>query len=525
VDYLAGNVQTLNTTSPTVYFGWLGSNQSNLSEGIRWYTKDYGPDYYLNPSLASSSGPSYFSNIVDAVETDKNIFVMDGTTFRAFSADYTATEIPLAGASDLKTTFLSPISIAVDETGTLIYVADPLKNKIYRLDLELDIDVPTVNYSLNVGGLGTVTDTNKFNSPSELVYENGSLFVLDYNNYCVKEYNYNLNWLYTYSAEELITDNPINITVHPVYKFVYILTKSKTVYVFDELSSTYFASFKVNEVSTNFKNPIIKMILDNTGDFLYILTKTKAYKYSSSGYFITDVTLPSDVSYIGAKKSINKHLLFITSNAITKVQDVLEIHKIGSGLNINYWTKDQLTIGRDEFASDINYNRSLVRIGQNIKSFRDSMNAKLVLATEQTTTNVVTYFTSVPISNKELPVFDGYVESDSSFVGVNELHTPQTINKMLINLYGATTAMKSFLDITTFNVNNNSNNQGTCTNQFCWSWKAMSCYNLSLPAIRICNINPITYAELEANFPVSYAPSKTWVSANSDCCNNVVPPV
>jgi hypothetical protein len=525
VDFLAGNVQTLNTSSPTVYFGWLGSNQSNLADGIRWYTKDYGTDYYLNPSLATTIGPAYFTNIVDVVASNDNIFVLDGTTFRAFSADYTATEISLAGASDLKDTFLSPISIAVDETGTLIYVADPLKNKIYRLDLELNIDVPTVNYSLNLGGLGTVKDTNKFNSPSELVYENENLFVLDYNNYCVKEYNRDLNWLYTYTADEFITDNPVGITVHPVYNFVYVLTKSKTIYVFDELSSTYFASFKIDEVSTNFTNPIVKIILDDTGDFLYVLTKTTAYKYSSSGYFVTALTLPSSVSYVGAKRSSNKQLLFITSNSIIKVQDVLEIHKIGSGLDVNYWTKDQLTVGKDEFASDINYNRSLVRIGQNIKSFRNSMNAKLVLATEQTTTNVVTYFTSVPISNNDLPIFDGYVENDSSFVGVNELHTPQTINKMLTNIYYATAAMKTFLDITTFNVNNNSNNQGTCANQFCWSWKAMSCYSLSLPAIRICNINPITYAELEANFPVSYAPSKTWVSANSDCCNNVTSPV
>jgi hypothetical protein len=325
--------------------------------------------------------------------------------------------------------------------------------------------------------------------------------------------------------EEFLTDHPINITVHPIHKLLYVLTESKKIYVFDELSNTYFATFIIPEVISNPKNPIIKMILDDTGDFLYVVTKTTIYKYSSSGYYINSLTLPADLSYIGAKKSKNKHLIFITSNAITKVQDVLEIHKIGSGLNINYWTKDQLTVDRDEFAADINYNRSLVRIGQNIKSFRNSMNAKLVLATEQTTTNVVTYFTSVPVSNKDLPIFDGYVESDSSFVGVNELHTPQTLNKMLTNLHGATTAMKSFLDITTFNVNNNSNNQGSCAGQFCWSWKAMSCYNLSLPAIRICNINPITYAELESNFPVSYAPSKTWTAATSDCCNNVVPPV
>jgi hypothetical protein len=53
----------------------------------------------------------------------------------------------------------------------------------------------------------------------------------------------------------------------------------------------------------------------------------------------------------------------------------------------------------------------------------------------------------------------------------------------------------------------------------------MSCYRLTFPAIRICSVNPITYAELESSFPVSYAPTKTWGLAKSECCNNVIPPV
>jgi len=60
----------------------------------------------------------------------------------------------------------------------------------------------------------------------------------------------------------------------------------------------------------------------------------------------------------------------------------------------------------------------------------------------------------------------------------------------------------------------------------------MSCYNLTLPVIRICNVNPITYAELQSNFPSSYSFSSTqqltntWGDATSDCCSNVFyPPI
>ena len=179
---------------------------------------------------------------------------------------------------------------------------------------------------------------------------------------------------------------------------------------------------------------------------------------------------------------------------------------------------------RDELASDTNYNRCLVRMAQNLKTFRNSLNYKLVLATEQTSTNIITYFASVPIAISDRPIFDPTIEGEVLSVGVNELHLPQSINKELIKLYSAVYDLKSFLDITNYNIQSN-NTSGGCGSQFCWSWKAMSCYNLTLPAVRICNINPITYAELESSFPVSYAPTKTWIDATSECCNKVIPPV
>jgi hypothetical protein len=57
-----------------------------------------------------------------------------------------------------------------------------------------------------------------------------------------------------------------------------------------------------------------------------------------------------------------------------------------------------------------------------------------------------------------------------------------------------------------------------CPEPFCWSWKALSNFNLKTPSVRICGVNPITYSELDSKFPVSYAPSKQWKNAISDCC-------
>jgi hypothetical protein len=55
----------------------------------------------------------------------------------------------------------------------------------------------------------------------------------------------------------------------------------------------------------------------------------------------------------------------------------------------------------------------------------------------------------------------------------------------------------------------------------------MSSYDLSFPVLKICNINPITYLELSSDFSseYSYAPSKTFGEATSDCCKDLKSPI
>ena len=46
--YLENNIQSINTDSPTVYFGWLGLSDTFKSEGIRWFTEGFGGEQYKN---------------------------------------------------------------------------------------------------------------------------------------------------------------------------------------------------------------------------------------------------------------------------------------------------------------------------------------------------------------------------------------------------------------------------------------------------------------------------------------------
>ncbi len=521
LDYLGKNLITLNTNAPTIYFGWLGCNVQDIASGIKWHTQSFYPNYYLFPNFATSNVGNFgFDNIRDVSESEDHLFVLDGTQIRTFSAGKVPQEIPLLGLDSLNDILINPTSMEFDENQSILFVADPPSNRIYRFNLDLYQTLPSINPALNAGGYGNRFDTNKFNSPSELAYANEKLYVLDYNNRCIKELNADLSWKFTYFTDQFLTDQPVNIMIHPKFNYLYVLGKSNTVYVFEEKNTTIISTFSLNQLVSP-KN-ISKIIFDKSGDFIYVVTNSVVYKYSSDGYYITVLDLPAEVSFVGGKQSSNQSLVFFGTNYIIKVQDVLELYKVGSGLPTQYWSNDQLMVSRDEFSSDLNYNRSFVRIAQNLKTFRNSLNARLVLATEQTSTNIITYFAIAPLSTDELPVFDNNIELENIGIGVNELHVPQTINKEFIKLYNAILSLTSLLDITNYNVNGNANG---CSSEFCWSWKAMSCYNLTLPAVRICSINPITYAELQGNFPVSYAPTKTWGEAISTCCSNVVPPV
>lgn len=519
LDYLKAKTQTLNTYSPTVFFGWFGCNSSRRANGIRWYTKDNYPSFYNLPNLATSSGTSYFTQIKDVCESNDYMFVLEGTMVRAFSAGYIGSEIYMEGMDDLSKQFINPLCMDINEAGTSLFIVDPPKNKIYRCDVEMYGVTPTINYSLNTGSLGSAKDTNKFNSPSEIVYASNSLFVLDYNNKCIKEFNSDLNWLFTYKSTIFETERPIGIAAHPQFKFLYVLTNKYNVYVFDNQSNDYFASFSVAE--SNDKTKFIKMILDENGDFIYLVKNKSVYKYFSNGYYITKLELPTSVSYVGAKKGFNRSINLISSRCVSKIQDILEVFSIGGGVASQYWSSEQISIGKNEFASDINYNRCLIRMAQNIKTFRDSLVGKFVLANEQTSSGTITYFSLVPTLYSEKPSFDFNIENEQIGVGVNELHVPQVLNKELVTLYNATVSLLYFLNIDNYNIQTGN----SCESGFCWSWKATSCYNLTLPIIRICNVNPITYSELKTNTVLSYAPTKTWGAATSDCCNNSLPPV
>jgi hypothetical protein len=536
LDYLIYNSQTMNTDSPSLFYGWLGNNNEQKSQGISWHTQTYNKDYVnkLDNSILLENDDynsfSYFKDVKDATESKDKLYVIDETSFRVFSSGKIPQEIYFENIEQINLLLSSPISIEVDESGDNVYILDSFKNKLYKFNMDITSYPPQINLQLSVGGLGDRQDINKFNSPSEIVYVDDLIFVLDYNNKCIKQYTKDLNWMFTYYTEDFDNDQPINIAIHPKTFLIYVLTEKYKVYIFDYFKSNSFETLDASLLKDGFD--FIKMFFDESGDFFYIQSQKNIFKCSASGALITEVSIPNNenIFYTSGKSSYYRSFILCSKNSIIKAQDVLSLFKIGEGLQYKYWTKDQLKLSIDEFADDISYNRSLNRLVQNIKSFRDTLESRFVIVNEQTSVGVVQYFSLFPVSKQNRPIFNDRIENEKIGVGVNEFHIPQVFNREIEYIYDSLVELKDFLSIKDVRVlNNKVENIDTGCGSFCWSWKSMSCYNLSLPVIRICNINPITYEELKNSFPkeYSYVPDgkNKYGDAISNCCSDVKSPL
>jgi hypothetical protein len=518
LDYLISNTQTINTFAPTVFFGWLGNNAGTAASGIKWFTQSYNYQYLDRSDLASSSGTSYFTNVTDALEFDNYLFIIDNGNLRVFNNKAKPTEIIFSNSFEISAFLIKPVSIDITKTskGYILYIADQISNKVYKLNI--DIVNTNVNIELFIGGFGSLLDHNSFNTPNQICYSNNNVYVLDYNNRGIKQYNQDLNWLYTYGIDEFDSDQPISIAALDI-GLLYVLTKNYNVYIFDNFSNTVFE--KLSVFQSNDGSNLLKISFDENGDFFFILTEQNVYKYSITGSYITTFVIPKQITitYNNIKKGQNGTVLLSSPKCLLKCQDVLEVFKLGDGLPYQYWTKDQLKVFKNEFTSDLIYNRSLVRMAQNIKTFRDTLNAKFVVANEHLQGNIVTYFTYIPINVSERPIFSDDIEKETISVGVNELHIPPVLNKELEKLYIALQQLNSFLSIENYTIKNTD-----CVDTFCWSWNATSCYNLTLPLIKTCKVNPVSFYELALNETgyINYAKAAygtiSWADATSKCC-------
>lgn len=535
INYLVKCSTIIYKKTPTKYIGWLGVHKDYTSSGLRWYTtldtpnlsKDYDKVLFENNDTA-------FNNITDIKIVNSELYVADigpnGDPRLSFGllnknyirSIYTSTTSFL---SQLKNIASIEVNI-IDDVTRSVYLLDSLANKLYKVTLYLDTETFIAEQTLgvygnleqSVGGFGSKEAASRFYSPTQLHCKDNCVYVVDANNFCVKKFTINLGWIVTYFIEDFLLHLPISIAVATKKQYqpslIYILTITGRIYILNQDGSIYNEAVPYIEVPT--EGDIKKIILDYAEEFIYVIYKTHVLKYSILGMYISVVEyLPTNTNFLTGTSDKYRNIYIADKNKIFKFLDVVEDFSI---INSNYsnlmWKPEELTVSEGEFIQDWSVNRVLNRVASNVEAFRMSLHSRYGITTAYSSIESITYYTAIPISSASTP-YCGKVLEDVT-VGANELVLTQVINRNIEKIYNCIQSLVPYVNATYLTKEQGGSN---CDNTFCWSWKSTSCFNISLPVLRICNINPITFSELTSDFTNSYAPSKKWKDAFSECCN------
>lgn len=538
LNYLKSNTRILNSKTPSLYYGWLGLNGSRPSDGLCWHTPDYRKEYYSNITAVPG-----FSEIRDIAETSSLLYILNKNGFKIYKNSNKLQEVKFDNYSDIFNTFTNIISMDIDSLGKKIYLIDSFQNKLCRIDIDFDSTNslyetynPILSLTRIIGSYGDEVDPFTFNNPTQVLFNNNIVYVLDYNNRCIKSYSDKLEWIYTYRPSVFNDNIPLSIAVHKSTNSLYVLTKDK-IYIIQNRTNTIISTLNISNISSLVPK---KIFFDQTGEFFYVITSLSSskgailggsgdssivFKYTALGLYMDFLEIPKQ-QYNTGKSGLNRSIFLATDKAIVKCQEITDIVITGEGLDTEYWTDDQVLVKPDEMVQDLVINRVFSRLCQNIVTFKNSLESKLELTEESTPAGIITYFRSYPVSSNERPNLGYDVENNTVEVGVNEIHSPSVLNREFKKIYDSLLQIKYFLDIETKTAESEiGKNLDKCNSAFCWSWKAMSTYNLKRPMIRTCNINPISFRELTTSFTSTYTQTKNWSNATSSCCSNVKTPI
>lgn len=383
----------------------------------------------------------------------KVFFNCSDTRIQALSADINSTDYnnyKFIGYTDTyginnKLNFLKINSSAIYLNN--LYVSDEQRNNIVQLNINgfINNDSHRFNrfFETNIiGGDGEIRSNYRFKQPEIIQFYNGKLYVLDKGNEIIKIYDKDLKYISSIRKSYFIRTNP-PVKIKLYNDNFYWLTANGILTILDldlNVLSTYNLT---NDITGEVKDFIISSQNNN----LYILTSSNIYKY-----FLDTIVLIGNFNL--SSNNINQSTQFQFFNLL-QTGDNIDVISVYSYINKNLaqllifeedgyffnllsnydfeiYTNDEIYLNKDEFASNLAYNKSLNKTINNILQLRNFIYRKINL-TKQTTGEYT--FTGVTYFNVNEFDIVNYKPEMNNFIGTNEIFSRSVINRCLNKLY------------------------------------------------------------------------------------------
>ena len=425
IEVIQGNnpiIFTNNLTSPTS----VKSNPSNF-------------DNANNLSLSKANLPGF-----------KNIFLCSDTRIQSLSSNTTTNEYIFAGYTDTygennSLNFLKINGSAVYEDS--LYISDESRNNVVRLNISgfttHDDHRNNKYYETEIiGGEGEVRSNYSFDKPKILDFYKNNLYVLDQGNQCIKVYDKDLGYVKNLRKAATFKQFP-PVAIKLFNDYFYWLTANGDLLIFDSDLNL----LKQKYISINNTDEFLDLIISPINNNFYALTKNNIYKY----YTDTEVIIgkfelseyginPSDITYkfFNFIETVDGNdIIYTYSNnngrgIILVFEEDENFFNLLSDYNFQIFSKEELHLKKEEFASSFAYNKSLNKILKNTLQLRNfiyrKINSKL-LRDGSFEFDGVTYF-----SEKELEITN-YLTSMNNYIGTNEIFSRAVVNRVLEEVY------------------------------------------------------------------------------------------
>jgi len=188
---------------------------------------------------------------------------------------------------------------------------------------------------------------------------------------------------------------------------------------------------------------IVKILVEPTGVFFYVVTDSYLYKYTTTGIFVNRISDPSADSInepiVNAFISDRGYIYIVTATRIFKYIDLPSAESLFDYNTISsyYSPLSSYFIGENEFVQDWVYNKAISTLLNNHEILAKSINSKYVTVLD-TNDDIVSFYTRA-LSGSEIIV--SLSATENAYIHSNEIVSAAVVNRALNYLYNVQEAI------------------------------------------------------------------------------------
>ena len=439
--------------SPDIYRSVLGENVNVLIEGGEISTTfiiSKTPFTDVVKSLNNYDDLNNFSISKANLPDFQNLFLCSSTEIQCLSADlkgdkpsdYNFVTSTKTYGKYNELTFNDINSSVVFENN--LYVCDNGNKNIVKLNINGFTFNDTIRknkfYETEIiGGEGGIRDNYSFQDPEICTFYDGNLYVLDRGNQTFKVYDKDLGFVRNIRKQQTFKKyNPVKVKIYKDQ--FYWLNEIGQLVIFDlDLNFISETDLRIND-----EDSFIDFIICPDNNNLYALTSRNVYKYFLDSkqyigkFILKDGAEHREFSFfesIDLGDNFDNIFLYNKDNGkgnFLVFKEDGNFLELLSDYDFDIFTKEELHLNKNEFASNFAYNKAINKTIKNIFQLRNFIVRKTNLAL---TRDGELLYDGVSYFNVEDLAITNFKTNFNNYIGTNEIFSRSVINRVLSELY------------------------------------------------------------------------------------------